>query len=103
MYRVYNVRIKEVFMSKTKVEIFTSGCPICEPVVDLVKKIACSNCEVIVYDLNKGCDTNECLGKARFYGISKMPAVVVNGKLLECCKGVNISEKALKEAGVGQT
>jgi len=51
-------------MTKRKVEVFTSGCPICEPTVELVKKTACSSCEVVVYDLNKGCDTNECREKA---------------------------------------
>lgn len=25
-------------MAKRKVEVFTSGCPVCEPVVELVKK-----------------------------------------------------------------
>lgn len=42
---------------KKIIEVFTSGCPLCEPVVKLVKETACSNCEVIVYNLNELCDT----------------------------------------------
>lgn len=87
--------------TKRKVEVFTSGCPLCEPVVELVKKTACSSCDVVVYDLNAGCATNECRTKAKQYGITRVPAVVVNGKLLECCETGTVSEEALKAAGVG--
>lgn len=89
-------------MAKRKVEVFTAGCPVCEPTVELVKNTACRSCEVIVYDLNKGCDTMECRDKAEKYGVTKLPAVAVNGKLLDCCKGGGISEDALKMAGIGQ-
>lgn len=88
-------------MAKRKIEVFTSGCPVCEPVVDLVKKTACPSCNVTVYDLNKGCSTNECRDKAKKYGITRLPAVVVDGKLLDCCKMGNVSEKELRAAGVG--
>ena len=35
--------------NKRKVEIFTAGCPVCEPVVAMVKELACDNCEVHVH------------------------------------------------------
>ena len=89
-------------MTKRTVEVFTAGCPVCQPTVDLVKKTACNSCEVIVYDLNKGCDTMECREKAEQYGVTKLPAVAVNGKLLDCCQGSSITEDALRNAGVGQ-
>lgn len=88
-------------MTKRKVEVFTSGCPVCEPVVDLVKKTACPSCDVIIYDLNKGCATNECRDKAKKYGINRVPAVVVDGKLLDCCKTSSVTEAALRTAGIG--
>lgn len=88
-------------MTKRKIEVFTSGCPVCRPTVDLVKKVACSDCEVIVYDLNKGCDTNQCREKAQKLNITRLPAITVDGKLLECCKVGSISEKALRAAGIG--
>lgn len=88
-------------MTIKKVEVFTSGCPVCEPVVKLVKQTACPSCEVIIYDLNKGCVTNECRDKAKEYGIKQVPAVAVNGKLLECCQGGTVSEEALRAAGIG--
>lgn len=87
-------------MPKRKVEVFTSGCPICEPTVDLVKNLACPSCEVIIYDLTK--DTNkEIQNKAVSYGIERISAVAVDGKLLECCEMRSISEDSLRQAGVG--
>lgn len=86
---------------KRRVEVFTAGCPVCKPAIELVEKIACSLCEVVVYDLNAGCATNECRDKAKKYGINRLPAVVVNGKLLDCCKSGIVTEKELRAAGVG--
>lgn len=90
-------------MAKRKVEVFTAGCQVCEPAVELVKKVACDSCEVVVYDLNKGCDTNECREKAEKYGITRLPAVAVNGSLFDCCKSGSISEDALRAAGIGES
>ena len=89
-------------MAKRIVEVFTAGCQVCEPAVTLVKKVACDSGEVVVYDLNKGRDTNECREKAEKYGVTRLPAVAVNGQLLDCCKTGSISESALKAAGVGK-
>ncbi len=88
-------------MPKNKVEIFTSGCPICEPTVDLVERLACPSCEVIIYDLTDKDNKKETQDKATFYGIKRIPAVAVNGKLLECCEMNSVSENMLREAGVG--
>ncbi len=86
---------------KRKVEIFTAGCPVCEDTVKKVKDVACKSCEVIIYDLNKGCETNECRELAKKYGITRIPAVVVDEKLLDCCKSGGVSEESLRNAGVG--
>jgi len=87
-------------MQKRKVEIFTSGCPICESTVDLVNKLACPSCEIIIYDLNKD-NKKETRNKATAYGIERIPAVAVNEKLLECCDMSSVSENILRQAGVG--
>ena len=88
-------------MAKRKVEVFTAGCPVCEEAVRLVKTTACRNCSVLVYDLNAGCKTNECRVKAKAYGITRLPAVAVDGKLLECCRPGPVTAEALRAAGVG--
>jgi glutaredoxin len=84
-----------------RVEVFTADCSVCDDVVQQVKDLACDNCEVIVYDLNRGCETNECKDKAEQYGVRSVPAVAIDGKLMDCCtNGVDV--EALKAAGLGQ-
>tara|TARA_Y100001933_G_C18830917_1_gene493377 strand:+ start:175 stop:444 length:270 start_codon:yes stop_codon:yes gene_type:complete len=87
---------------KRQIEVFTAGCPLCDPVVKMVKEIACDKCEITVYDLVKQCDDKICLTKMNEYGIQKIPAVAVNGKLLDCCKDSPITKEKLIEAGIGQ-
>lgn len=88
---------------KRKVEVFIAGCPLCEPVVDMVKELACENCEVIIHDIVAQCETKECLAKAEEYGVKRVPAVAVDGKLLECCAHNEITREALAQAGVGKS
>lgn len=84
-------------MVKTrKVEVFTAGCPLCDGTVKLVKGLSCPSCDVTVYDLNK-----ECMDKAEGYGVNSVPAVVVDGALLDCCKRGAVSEEELRKAGIG--
>lgn len=87
---------------KRKIEIFTANCPICDPVVKIVKDLACGSCELTVYDLVQQCENKECINKAREYGISKVPSVVVDGKLLSCCQDNTITKEDLLNAGIGQ-
>jgi len=88
-------------MEKRQIEVFTAGCSICQPTVEKVKSMACSYCEVIVYNVADPAQKN-ALTKAQAYGISSLPAVAVNGKLLPCCQGRGVSEDELRKAGVGQ-
>lgn len=71
---------------KRQIEIFTANCPVCDPVVQMVKDLACDNCEVTAYDLVKQCEDKTCLSKVEEYGVKRLPAIVVNGKLLDCCQ-----------------
>lgn len=87
---------------KLKVEIFTAGCSVCSPVVDMIKAMTCSNCEVSIYNVAEPCDSRECLEKVTAYGIKALPAVAIDGKLLACCQNKSVSEAELKNAGVGR-
>jgi hypothetical protein len=87
---------------KRQVEIFTANCPVCDPVVQMVKDMACEQCDIIIYDLVKQCEDKTCLSKLEEYGIKKVPAIAVNGKLLSCCENQGISKEELIQAGIGQ-
>ena len=83
---------------KRKVEVFTAGCPLCKKVAELVKALACPSCEVTFHDLR---GDGEAVSRAHSYGVSAVPAVVVDGRLAECCERPAVSEEALRAAGVG--
>lgn len=89
-------------MTKRKIEVFTAGCPVCEPVVEMVQSLACDSCDVTVYSLSEQCDTEICVDKVREYKITSLPAVAVNGELLSCCSGRGVSREQLLNAGIGQ-
>ncbi|PZS36847.1 MAG: hypothetical protein DLM62_21335 [Pseudonocardiales bacterium] len=84
-------------MAKRQVEVFTAGCPICQPTVALVQELACSDCEVTVHDLRE-----EGAEEARRYGITTVPAVVVDGRLAACCDRGGPDREQLRAAGIGQ-
>lgn len=88
--------------TKRLVELFTAGCPICADAVALVESLACPGCDLRVYDLREGCATNEGLDKARRYGVTAVPAVAVDGALLDCCRRAPITADRLRAAGIGQ-
>ncbi len=88
-------------VSKRKVEVFTAGCLVCEDTVKMVKDMACESCEVVVYNLNEACNSEECLEKVTKFGIKRLPAVVVDGKIADCCLSSGPTKEGLKAAGVG--
>jgi glutaredoxin len=89
-------------MPKRKVEVFTSGCYLCEETVKLVKELACSSCDVQVYDLSNPCESKECIEKSKQYGVTSVPTVVKDGKIVKCCKRGKPDRKSMVAAGIGQ-
>ncbi len=83
---------------KRKIEVFSAGCPVCDETVNLVNNLACPSCEVNVLDMKNP----EVAEKAKSLGIRSVPAVVVNGKLADCCAGRGPDEATLKAAGIGK-
>ena len=78
---------------KRKIEIFSAGCQVCENTVNLVKSLVCPSCEVTVVDMKAG----DAAERAKALGIRSVPAVVVNGHLVE-----GTDEASLRAAGIGQ-
>jgi len=84
--------------TKRKIEIFSAGCPACEETIELVNRVACPSCEVIVLDMK---DPNVA-SRAKSLGIRSVPAVVIDGKLADCCAGRGPDEATLRVGGLGQ-
>ncbi len=77
------------------VEIFSAGCPVCAETIELVNRIACPSCKVSVSDMHDP----ERAERATSLGIKQVPAVVVDGKLVD---GPGLDEGTLRAAGIGQ-
>ena len=84
--------------NKRKVEVFSAGCPACQETIDLVKNISCPSCDVTVLDMND-IDVSQ---RAKTLGIHRVPAVVVDGKISDCCDVSAPNEKDLRAAGIGK-
>ena len=85
-------------MSMTrKVEVFTAGCPLCEPIVALVQRLACDRCEVTIYNLKEPTGAE----RARAANVHRVPMVLVDGEPAECCETGPVTEAGLRAAGVG--
>lgn len=83
---------------KRKVEIFSAGCPACEEAANLVHSIACPSCDVTVLDMKD----SAVAARAKTLGVRSVPAVAIDGKLADCCRGRGISEATLRSEGIGQ-
>lgn len=81
-----------------KIEIFSAGCSVCENLVEQVHDAACPSCDIQVLDM-KSPDIQE---RAADLGIKSVPAVVIDGKLADCCAGRGVDLNVLRSAGLGQ-
>ena len=81
---------------KRNVEVFTAGCVCCDEAVALVKRIACSSCEVTIHDMKQ----ERSAKRAKDLGVKRVPTVAVDGKVADCCVG-GVNEQTLRAAGLG--
>lgn len=81
-----------------QIEIFSAGCAACRDVVDQVTDLACPSCAVTVLDMNKA----DVAARAAALGIRSVPAVVIDGRLADCCAGRGVDQAVLRAAGLGQ-
>ncbi len=84
--------------AKRKIEIFSAGCAVCEAAIARINDIACPSCEVTTLDMN----APGVAERADALGIHSLPAVVIDGKLADCCTNQGVDEDVLSAAGLGQ-
>ena len=84
--------------TKRNIEVFSVGCPLCEEAVEMVKRISCQSCEITVPDMKDSAVAE----RAKRIGVRSVPAVVIDGKLADCCSGRGPDENTLKAAGIGK-
>ncbi len=79
------------------IEVFSAGCACCDETVQAVRAAACKNCNVVVRDMKDP----SVAADAKRYGIGRVPAVVIDGKLADCCKSGGIDMSVLRGMGLG--
>ena len=81
------------------IEVFSAGCPACTDVIEMVNNMVCQSCSVTVLDMND----QAVAARAKSLGIRAVPAVVIDGKLADCCSARGVDEATLRAAGIGQS
>ncbi len=85
--------------NKRTIEVFSAGCSACEETIEIINRVACPSCEVLVLDMKDP----DVASRAKSLGIRSVPAVVIDGKLADCCAGRGLEEATLRAAGLGQS
>lgn len=60
-----------------RIEVFTADCPLCKDTMKIVREV-CKECEII----ERQCSGEVCCDEAKGYGISSVPTIVFNGKIV---------------------
>ena len=82
---------------RRKIEVFTAGCPCCTEAVELIEVLAGTEHDIQIRDMH---DPAVVVAVAS-YGIRRLPAVVVDGRLADCYAGLGLDEETLTPAIVG--
>jgi glutaredoxin len=93
------VATDSVGIAKRRVEIFSAGCKTCQRTIEQLREQIDSRHEIVIHDMNNDKGAAE---KAEAFGIRTVPAVVVDGNLLACCKNTGPTLRELHSAGLGK-
>ncbi|MBA2540140.1 MAG: thioredoxin family protein [Deltaproteobacteria bacterium] len=85
-------------MTKRTIEVFSAGCPCCDATLEVIREVACDACDVQVLDMKDP----EVAVRAKQLGINRVPAVVIDGQLADCCSSGAIDVEVLRSMGLGQ-
>lgn len=85
-------------MATRSIEVFSAGCAACMETIEMVQRAACPSCDVTILDMHDP----SVAQRARELGIRSVPAVVIDGKLADCCARRGPDETTLRNAGLGQ-
>ena len=79
-------------------EVFSAHGPCCETAVRVVEDLAGSGDEVIVVSMLDPSGQS----RANELGVTRVPAVAVDGQLASCCTGAGVDPNILRTMGVGR-
>ncbi len=86
-------------IAKRRVEIFSAGCKTCQRTIEQLREQIDERHEIVVHDMHNDKGAAE---RAEAFGIRTVPAIVVDGFLLACCKNKGPTLRELHAAGLGK-
>ena len=81
-----------------RIEVFSAGCLACDETIVMVNELACPSCTVKVLDMKDPAVAK----RAKSIGIRTVPAVLIDGKLADCCVRRGPDLAIVQAAGLGQ-
>ena len=85
--------------ARRRVEIFSAGCRTCTSTIEQLREVIDPRHEIVVHDMHGHQGAAE---RAESFGIRTVPAVVVDGSLLACCKNKGPTLQELHAAGLAR-
>ena len=85
-------------MATRTVEVFSAGCATCTETIEMVQHAASPSCNITILDMHDPAVAQ----RAKDMGIRSIPAVLIDGKLADCCAGRGPDIATLRRAGLGQ-
>ena len=76
---------------KTIIEVFSAGCSLCRDSVKEVQEKYADSSEVRVLDMHD----KDIAERAKKIGITAVPAIVIDGKIADCCSGRGMKLESL--------
>ena len=87
-------------LDKRRVEIFSAGCATCRRTIEQLREQIDPRHEIVVHDM---LNDEAAAARAEAFGIRTVPAVVVDGFLLACCRNKGPTLQELQAAGLGRS
>ena len=63
-------------MAVRQIEIFSTGCPICKEIIQLIRQLDCSSAQFVIVNVNDKTGAQ----RARDLSLRSFPAIVVDGE-----------------------
>ena len=82
---------------RRKIEVFTAGCPCCTEAVELIEFLVGNEHDVEIRDMHDP----TVAAAAQGYGIRRLPAVVVDGRLADLYAARDLDEVTLTQVIFG--
>ena len=82
---------------RRKIEVFSAGCRCCSEAVELVEFLAGTAHDIEIRDMHDPAVAVAASG----YGIHRLPAIVIDGRLADCYAARDLDEATLTRAIFG--